>query len=79
MVKTAWHTTSREWEWLLVDNMLETTGPWPIKECIQRRQVTITAQLACKPIYELCTGAERILGSSRFMRWWDQDVGQEVK
>ena len=58
---------------------LETYGLWKIKEYIQKRQVNVVAQVACRPIYELFMGAERMSGISRFMRWWDQDVEQEVE
>ena len=34
---TEQHKTGGEWEWLPVDEALETTGIWPIKEFIQRR------------------------------------------
>ena len=49
-------TTSGEWEWPPVDNSLDTVGILPIKEYIQRRQSTIAAQVACQPLYEICTG-----------------------
>ena len=75
---TARHTMIVEWEWTPVAEALDTTGICPTKEYIQRRQATVAAQVACRPIYELCTGAERIPGTSWFMKWWDQDVGQEV-
>ena len=32
-----------------------------------------------RQIYELCTGAERIEGSSRFLMWWDQEHGPNQK
>ena len=72
-------TTSGEWRWNPVYEELETYGLWKIKEYIQKRQVNIVAQVACRPIYELFMGAERMSGISRFMRWWDQDVEQEVE
>ena len=60
-----------------MDDSLDTSGIWPIKEYIQSIQSTIVAQVDCRIIYEMCTGAERIRGYSRFIRWWDQDLGQE--
>ena len=30
-------------------------------------------------IYDMFMGAEEIPGSSLFMRWWEQDVGQDVE
>ena len=32
----------------------------------------ITDYVSGSPIYKLCTGSERMEGSSRFRRWWDQ-------
>ena len=47
---------------------MEAVGIWKMKEYIQRRQDTIAAQVALRKIYELCTGTERMLGSSWMMR-----------
>ena len=58
-----------------MDDALETSRIWTIKEYIQCRKATIVAQVACWPIYEMCNGAYMIPGSSRFMRWWDQGMG----
>ena len=71
--------TSREWEWTPVSYALDTAGLWPIKEYSQQRKASIAAHVAYRPIYEPCMGAERIPGASRFMGWWDQDIGQEVE
>ena len=57
---------------------IDTAGCWSIKEYIQRRQASIVDQVACRPIYEVLTEVERITGYSRFMMWWDQDVGREI-
>ena len=54
---------------------LDTAGIRNIKEYIQRRQTTVVAQVAWLLIYEICTGEEHMTGTSKFMRWWDQDVG----
>ena len=67
MGMTVQHTTGGEWEWPLVVEALETSGIWPIKEYTQQRQATIAVQVACRPIYEICTGSERIPGTSKFM------------
>ena len=56
---------------------LESVGIWPMKEYIRRQQSTIANYITNHPIYELCTGAERMPVSSRFMRWWDQYLKQE--
>ena len=63
-VKTAWSNVDREWECPPVEYALEISGLWPIKDYIQRRQATITAHISCRTIYELCTGLERMTGSS---------------
>ena len=77
--KMACSKVDRYREWPPVEDTLDITGVWPIKEYIKRRQATITAHIACQPIYELCTGVDNITGSDKFMRWWDQDVGREVE
>ena len=33
--------------------------------------------IANQPIYELCTGAERMKGFIRFFQWWDHDLTRE--
>ena len=76
---TAQSTMSGEWEYPLVDEALDTAAIWPIKEYIQRRQATVAVKVACRIIYELYIGAEKIPGSSRFMRWWDWDLGRKVE
>ena len=58
-------------------DVLEPTGLCMVEEYIQRQQATITAQVACRSIYELFTGAEWMPWSSRLMRWWEQDVVRE--
>ena len=37
------------------------------------------AHVACHPIYELCKGGDRMPGTSKFMWWWDPDMGWEVE
>ena len=76
---TVRRTTRGEWYWPPVADVLYTTELWPIKEYIQRRHTTLADKVAYRPIYEICRGAERMPVASRFMRWWDQDVGQEVE
>ena len=74
--KTGHSTTGREWECPPAAEALDTTGIYPIKEYIQRRQATIAAHVAFSTIYELCMGESSMMVCSRFMRWWDQDVGR---
>ena len=76
---TARRTTSGEFKWPPVDEELDTAGLYPIKEYIQWRKAAVEAQVACLTIYELFMVADRIPETSMFMRWWYQDVGQEVE
>ena len=75
--RTARHTEVGEWEYPPVVDALKAAGIWPIKEYIQIWKTTIAAQVACRPIYDICTGAEKMPGSSRLMMRWDQDVGRK--
>ena len=72
---TAQRGAGGEWEWVPVEAALEEAGLWPTRESMRRRQATIVEYIADRPIYELCTGAERMEGSRRFLWWWDQDHG----
>ena len=56
---------------------LEAEGLHPIYEYIRRFQATVAAQVACRPIYELCTEAEQRMGMVCMMRLWDQDLLHE--
>ena len=68
VVMTDQYTDGGDWEYPMVNDALEAAGNWTIKEYIQIREATVTAQVACRPIYELCTGKERMPGSSWLMR-----------
>ena len=57
-----------------VEEATESTGLHPIGVYIKRRQTTIEERMACRTFYELCTEAERMPGTSRMVRWWDQDT-----
>ena len=70
---------SGEWEWPPVTEALETAVICPIKEYKHLRENTVAAQLGYGPVYELCMGTERIPGTSKFMQWWEQDVGRDVE
>ena len=52
---------------------MESSGINPIREYIRRRQANISEKVACCPIYEFCAKAEQMPGTSRMVRWWDQD------
>ena len=62
-----------------VEEAMESTGIHPIGVYIKRRQETMAERLACRPLYELYTEAERILGTSRMVRWWDQDTVNKLE
>ena len=70
---TAWRGDVGEWEWALVDEVLEVTGIWPMREYVRRRQATIVECFIGRKIYEMYTGEERMEASSRFLRWWHQE------
>ena len=59
----------------MVESTLETPELCPISDYMMMRQSRIVEYVAWTPIYELCTGAERMEGFSRFLRWWDQYHG----
>ena len=66
-----------EWEYPLVVKEMEAVGIHPIGVYIRRRQTTIADRVAYRPVYELFTEAERMPGTSRLVRWWDQDTVNE--
>ena len=67
----------RDWQYPLVVEALEDVALHPIMDYIKRRQAIIAGKVPCRPIYELCVKAEQMLGKSRMVRWWDQDVVNE--
>ena len=67
----------REWEYPSVVGVMETAGLHPIGVYIRRRQVTISERVTCLPIYELFMEVERVPGTIRLVRWWDQDTINE--
>ena len=54
---------------------MEVTGLWSIREYVRRRQEKNAEYAAERQIYELCTGAESMEGSSKFLMWWYQEHG----
>ena len=56
-----------EWEYPLVVEAMEAVGLNPIGVYIKRRCATIAERVACLPINELCTEAERMSGTSRLV------------
>ena len=61
---TAKRGSGGEWEYPLVVEEMDAAGLHPIGVYIRRRHVTISERVACLPIYELCTEAERMPGTS---------------
>ena len=61
------------WKWPPSEEDIEVAGLWKIQEYVRRRQVKIADHIMTPPIFELCTRVERISGTSRSLRWWDQD------
>ena len=59
-----WRMEDVYWNYPLVDDALEYTGIYTIKGYIQKPQAIIAAQVACRPIYKICTRVERMLGYS---------------
>ena len=68
----AWQVGEEIWKWEYEEKALETTELCHFKENIWRRQDNIAEYITNLPIYELCKGAERIVGSIRFIQWWYQ-------
>ena len=46
---------------------MEAVGLHPIGVYIRRRQATIAERVDCRPIYEMCTEAERMPGTVRLV------------
>ena len=54
-----------------MEEALDATGLWKIKEYIWRWQAAITEYIVNHPRYELWMGADQIIESIRLMQWWD--------
>ena len=66
-----------EWEYNPVMAALEAVVLHPIMDYIRRRQASIFENVACRPIYELCSEAEQRTGMIRRVRLWDQEVANK--
>ena len=66
-----------KWEYSSVEEAMDATGLHPIRVYIKRRQTNIAEMVALHPVYSLCTNTERMTGTSRMVRWWDQDTVNE--
>ena len=69
---TARRGYGREWEWASLEAALEATWIWLMRGYIRRRKATIAEYVIGRPIYKICTGAEKMEVLSRFIRLWDQ-------
>ena len=49
-----------------------------VAEYIAKRRQTVHRTIVDRPILEECRGAERLCGSPVRLKWWEQDVGEEV-
>ena len=67
----------REWEYPAVEEAMDSSGIHFIGIYIKRCQTNIAYRVACRPVYALSTEAERMPGTRRMVRWWDQDAVNE--
>ena len=74
MGMTVKHGAGEEWEYPLAVEAAENAGLHPIGLYIRRRQATISERVTCRLIYELCTEADWMPGTSWMVRWWDQNA-----
>ena len=65
--KTENRGAGREWEYPLSEEAMEAAGLHPIGVYIKRRQITIAERMEFRPIYALCTEAERMPGKIRLI------------
>ena len=56
---------------------METAGIHHIREYIRRWKATIAKRVACRPIYELYSKADWMVGTTQMVRWWDQDRSRQ--
>ena len=68
-----------EWSYPEVEEAMDSTGLHPIRVYINRRQKKTPERVACRPVYALCTEAERMPGTIRMVHWWDQDVVNDTE
>ena len=67
----------REWEYPPGVMAMHAVAISTIGEYIRKQHTTISEKVACRPIYELCVEEERMPGTIRMPRRWDQDVVNE--
>ena len=64
----SWRVEEEGWEFTQED--LKAAGLWPLREYVRRRQATIAEYILSPHIFEFCTRAEQITGSSCILKWW---------
>ena len=60
-----------------VEEALEAEVLCPMHEYISQIQSTIEESITTRTIYEMCTGAQRLQGTSRMVWWWVQEHNWE--
>ena len=61
-----------EWVYPPIEEALEEAGLFPIEHYISVRKNTLAANIATRPILELCRESERLSGSINRILWWTQ-------
>ena len=62
------------WTYPSAKDVLEEVGLYTMKEYIEVRRQTITNYIVNRPIFALCTEAERKRGSMPRQFWWEQPM-----
>ena len=68
-----------DWYCPAVDEEMDATGHHSIGVYIKRWQTNLSQRVANCPIYALCKVVEKMPGTSRLVRWWDQDAVNELE
>lgn len=62
-----------EWHYPPLAEAMKLAGLYPMKEYVRRRQATYADYLATRPLYQLCVNTPPVPGTSRQLRYWEQD------
>ena len=65
--KTERHVRVKGWDCPPVEESLEAEVLWPMKDYVRQKQATIDEYITTRLIYEICTGVERLQGTSPMM------------
>ena len=87
-VKAAWRMAKENkpfldpetdtWHYPSTKDVFEEVGLFTIEHYIQVRRQTIANYIVHRPIFSMCTGAERLRGSSNRQVWWEQPMDLEL-